>query len=88
MRNFRNVAFGLIGAAAVASASDVHELKKDTFDSFVKDHDLVLAECKSLSRRRPVSPSSSFEHTANVISRVVFAVCHPNPCRENVRVHC
>ena len=32
--------------AAVALASDVHELKKDTFKSFVEEHDLVLAECK------------------------------------------
>ena len=31
--------------AAVALASDVHELKKDTFKSFVEEHDLVLAEC-------------------------------------------
>jgi protein disulfide-isomerase A1 len=32
--------------AAVALASDVHELKKDTFKSFVQENDLVLAECK------------------------------------------
>jgi protein disulfide-isomerase A1 len=32
--------------AAVAAASDVHDLKKDTFDAFVKENDLVLAECK------------------------------------------
>ncbi|KAI9846874.1 MAG: protein disulfide-isomerase precursor [Sclerophora amabilis] len=44
MRNFRNAALGLIGAAAVASASDVHQLKKDNFEPFVKEHDLVLAE--------------------------------------------
>ncbi|QDS71388.1 hypothetical protein FKW77_002866 [Venturia effusa] len=43
--------------AAVAAASDVTELKKDTFDSFIKDNDLVLAEffapwcghCKALA---------------------------------------
>lgn len=57
MRNFRNVALGLVGAAAVASASDVHDLKQDTFTDFVKSHDLVLAEffapwcghCKALA---------------------------------------
>lgn len=36
----------LLGAAASVLASDVHELKKDTFDEFVKENDLVLAECK------------------------------------------
>ena len=46
MRSARNVAFGLLAAAAVASASDVTQLKKDEFDDFVKTNDLVLAECK------------------------------------------
>lgn len=38
--------FALAGLAALAAASDVHDLTKDTFDPFVKEHDLVLAECK------------------------------------------
>lgn len=46
MRNFQNIALGLLGAASVAIASDVHELKKDTFKPFVEEHDLVLAECE------------------------------------------
>ncbi len=46
MREFRNAAFGLIAAATVAAASDVYELKQDTFAPFIKEHDLVLAECK------------------------------------------
>ena len=40
-------AFGLAALAALATASDVHDLTKDTFDSFVKENDIVLAECKS-----------------------------------------
>jgi len=45
MRSFGNIALGLIGAAALAAASsDVHELGKDSFEPFVKEHDLVLAE--------------------------------------------
>lgn len=45
MRSVRNMAYGLLAAAAVASASDVTQLKKDTFDEFVKENDIVLAEC-------------------------------------------
>ena len=51
------LALGLVGAAALATASDVHELKKDTFPDFVKENSLVLAEffapwcghCKALA---------------------------------------
>lgn len=47
MKNFRNAVLGLVGAAALASASDVEELTKDTFNDFVGANDLVLAECSS-----------------------------------------
>jgi protein disulfide-isomerase A1 len=61
MRSARNIALGLLAAAAVASAadaaSDVVQLKKDDFDAFVKENSLVLAEffapwcghCKALA---------------------------------------
>lgn len=45
MPSVRNMAYGLLAAAAVASASDVTQLKKDTFEEFVKGNDIVLAEC-------------------------------------------
>lgn len=42
----RGYSLGLVGLAALAAASDVHDLTQDTFAPFVKEHDLVLAECK------------------------------------------
>lgn len=47
MHTVKNFALGLLAAAAVATASDVVELKKDTFEDFVKANDIVLAECMS-----------------------------------------
>lgn len=57
MPSVRNLAWGLLATAAVASASDVAQLKKDTFEDFVKSNDVVLAEffapwcghCKALA---------------------------------------
>lgn len=46
MHTVKNFAFGLLAAAAVASASDVVQLKKDNFDEFVSSNDIVLAECR------------------------------------------
>jgi protein disulfide-isomerase A1 len=56
MHNIQKFAFGLLAAAAVASASDVEVLKKDTFDDFVKANDIVLAECEfALLHCQPLS---------------------------------
>ncbi|KAB5580648.1 protein disulfide-isomerase precursor [Coniochaeta sp. 2T2.1] len=57
MHTVKNFAFGLLAAAAVASASDVVQLKKDNFNEFVTNNDIVLAEffapwcghCKALA---------------------------------------
>ena len=54
MHAVRRIALGLLAAAAVAHAadpaSDVTQLNKDTFKDFVKENDLVLAECRSTPR--------------------------------------
>jgi hypothetical protein len=55
MRTFTTLAIGLVGAA-VASASDVSALTKDTFGDFVKENDLVLAECKLSSASANCNP--------------------------------
>jgi len=39
--------YGVLALAALAAASDVQDLTKDTFEPFVKENDLVLAECMS-----------------------------------------
>lgn len=51
MHTVKNFAFGLLAAAAVASASDVVQLKKDNFNEFVTSNDIVLAECMSISNQ-------------------------------------
>jgi protein disulfide-isomerase A1 len=55
MRNF--AALGLLGAAALAAASDVVDLKQDTFKGFVEENDLVLAECEYRFSDQYISPA-------------------------------
>ena len=45
MRSFTSVAAaGLLSLVALTTASDVYDLKTDTFKDFVSEHNLVLAE--------------------------------------------
>jgi protein disulfide-isomerase A1 len=57
MRNLKQAAFGLLALAGTSLASDVHDLKADTFKDLVGSSDLLLAEffapwcghCKALA---------------------------------------
>ena len=57
MRTFASVAAASLALAGLAAASDVHDLKADTFKDFISSNDLVLAEffapwcghCKALA---------------------------------------
>lgn len=81
MKTFTALAVGLVGAA-VASASDVASLTKDTFPDFVKENDLVLAECKSFSTfaarifnphiTANIGPSYSLRGMSLVISQICY----------------
>lgn len=48
MTRLAQLAFLLTAAGfqTVLADSDVAQLNKDTFDDFMKEHDLVLAECR------------------------------------------
>lgn len=59
------MAFGLLAAASVASASDVTQLKKDSFDTFVKENDIVLAECKLPTALPPPQAGDLYCHPKN-----------------------
>ncbi|KAL3469454.1 thioredoxin-like domain-containing protein [Aspergillus californicus] len=96
MRSFAPWALSLLGAAAVASAtdaqadppSDVVSLTKDTFNTFLTEHDLVLAEffapwcghCKALA---PKYEEAATELKAKNIALVkVDCTVEEDVCRE------
>lgn len=55
----RSSILALALGATLALASDVHDLKKDTFEPFIKENDLVLAECELRSRILPQNNTTS-----------------------------
>lgn len=69
----KRVAFALLAAAAAVAASDesdVTQLKRDTFEDFMKTNDLVLAECTSqnskFSMRCPGKPGGLLQSTDDI----------------------
>ena len=44
MPSFKNIFLALCAATLAVAESDVAQLKKDTFDDFIKSNDIVLAE--------------------------------------------
>jgi protein disulfide-isomerase A1 len=75
MYRAQKFALGLLAAAAVATASDVVQLKKDTFNDFMKANDLVLAEffapwcghCKALAPEYEEAATSLKEKNIKLI---------------------
>lgn len=79
MHTVRSFALGLLATAAVVSASDapsdVVQLKEDTFDAFIKENDLVLAEffapwcghCKALAPHYEKAATSLKEKNIKLI---------------------
>lgn len=76
MPSLKTAIYGLLAAAAAASASDVTQLKKESFDEYIKNNDIVLAECMCLD-----TPSDSLlpllrflsNQFTNLRLRTVFA---------------
>lgn len=92
MPSFKNAVFTLLAAAAVASASDVTQLKKDDFDEFIKSNDIVLAECMSMCTQRvamtPPYPATRTDDTDTYSFRpMVWPLQGPRPRVRGGRHH-
>ena len=51
MKRFGSLAFLLATASRVAAEGDVIALTKDNFSDYIRENDLVLAECKFLQTK-------------------------------------